>query len=91
MFKRRWLVFGRISSDEGFTISYGHKTLYYTDERGTFQIGYEDDRLFPASLCLTVPTGQVAKADRELILDRILRALEWDGRHPAVQSDPAGK
>jgi len=91
MFKRRWFVFGRISSDGGFTVSYGHRTVNYADERGIFQIGYEDDRLFPASLCLTVPAREVGQADTALILNRILRALEWDGHHPAVQSDPVGE
>ena len=47
MFKRNWLGLGRIHSDEGFSIGFGHRTVFYTDERGTFQIAYEDGLIFP--------------------------------------------
>jgi hypothetical protein len=82
MFKRNLLGLGRISSDEGFSVYYGNKTLYYTDQRGTLQIGYEDDLLFPSSLSGFASNCELSDSDRELILDRMLRALEWDG-HPA--------
>lgn len=82
MFRRNWLRLGRIRSDEGYSVHYGHKTLYYTDQRGTLQVGYEDNLLFPASLRWSESGGILAESDRALILDRMLRAVEWDG-HPA--------
>jgi hypothetical protein len=82
MFKRNWLGLGRIRSDEGFSVYYGHKTLYYADKRGTFQIGYEDDLLIPKSLSGFKSNCELSESDRALILERMLHALEWDG-HPA--------
>ena len=79
--RRKWLGLGRIYSDTGFLVYYGHRTLYYRDERGTF-VGYEDDLLFPTSLCLTNPMRQVPQSDKALIIERMLEALKWDG-HPA--------
>jgi hypothetical protein len=82
MFKRNWLGLGRIRSDEGFSVYYGHKTLYYVDRRGTLQIGYEDDLLLPYSVCWMKPNDILSEFERAVIFDRMLRALEWDG-HPA--------
>lgn len=84
MFKRNWLGFGRIRSDEGFSIWFGHRTVFYADERGTFEIGYEDGLIFPGSLSLTHPIRPVSEPDRALIVKRILSALEWDGHKPEV-------
>ena len=79
MFRRRWFGLGRIRSDEGFTVHYGHRTVYYSDERGEFQIGYEDGVLFP---------NAIPQDDRAVILNRVLRALEWDGHNPRVWTAP---
>lgn len=91
MFKREWPGFGRIRSDEGFSVYYGHKTLYYSDERGTFQVGYQDDLLFPDSLRLSEPTREIPVHDKALIIDRMLRALEWDGRRVTVWAGSPGE
>lgn len=84
MFKRGWLGFGRIRSDEGFTVQYGHKSVYYSDERGEFQIGYEDGLLFPDSLCQVRSVRKIPEVDKALILNRMLKALKWDGHNPRV-------
>ncbi len=81
MFKRDLLGLGRIRSDEGFSVYYGNKTLYYTDHSGTFQIGYEDGLLFPNSLRWLKSNIVLPKSDYSLILERMLQALEWDSRH----------
>jgi hypothetical protein len=86
IFRRKWLGLGRIYSDAGFLIYYGNRTLYYEDERGTFQIGYEDGLLFPTSLCLTNPIRQVPESDKVLIIERMLEALKWDGQPADVFS-----
>ncbi len=82
MFKRNFLGLGRIHSDDGFSVHYGNKTLYYTDQRGSLQIGYEDHLLFPSSMSGFASNCELSDSDRKLILERMLRALEWDG-HPA--------
>jgi hypothetical protein len=79
MFKRNWLGFGRIRSDEGFSVYSGHKTLYYSDQRGTLQIGYVDGLLFPESLSWVKSNRILSESYRALILDRMLRSLEGDG------------
>ncbi len=89
MFKRNLLGLGWIRSDEGFSVYYGNKTLYYTDQRGTLQIGYEDHLLFPSSLSGFASSRELSDADRELILDRMLRALEWDGHPARLRTSPS--
>ena len=82
MFKRNSLCLGRITSDEGFSVYYGHRALYYADERGTFEIGYEDGLLFPKSLSGFKSNCELSDTQRALVLERMLQALDWDG-HPA--------
>lgn len=91
MFKRGWLGFGKIRSDEGFVVYYGHKSVNYSDERGDFQIGYEDGLLFPDSAVQISdsvrqlrPIRKIPQDDKALIVSRILSALEWDGEKPRV-------
>jgi hypothetical protein len=84
MFKRNGAGVGKISSDDGFSVAYGHKTVLYTDQRGTFQIGYEDGLIFPDSLRLMDPIRPLSEPERTLIIERILSALEWDGQDVAV-------
>ncbi|WP_109488818.1 hypothetical protein [Occallatibacter savannae] len=84
MFRRRWLCFGRIISDEGFTVHYGHKIVCYSDERGEFQIGYEDGLLFADSICQVDPVKGIQEVDTILVLTRVLRALKWDGQEARV-------
>ena len=47
MFRKKFLQPNRIISDEGFTISFGRLSVYYTDERGRFEFPYEDGILVP--------------------------------------------
>lgn len=88
MFKRSWLGLGRIRSDEGFSVYYGHKALYYADQRGKFEIGYEDDLLFPTSLNWVRSNGVLSEPERALILGRMLQALEWDGHQARLFASP---
>jgi len=78
MFSRRWFELGRIRSDEGFWIGFGHKSIKYMDDRGEVIAGYEDGYLFP-DISRTGPPRQLIPApERDIIVDRIVRALEWD-------------
>ena len=84
MFKRRWFGLGGIRSDEGFKVSYSHKTVNYSDGRGEYQIGYEDGLLIPDSLRVIKQTREIREEEKSLILRRILSALEWDGHTPRI-------
>lgn len=59
------------------SVRYSHKSVYYSDERGEFQIGFEDGLLFPESLSMVKPVREIAEEDKALILDRVLQALKW--------------
>jgi hypothetical protein len=84
MFKRGWFGLGRIRSDEGYTVHYGHGSLFYTDERGTFGIGYEDGMLFPDQVKWEGPNGPLSESERDQVLKRMLEALEWDGHSARI-------
>ncbi len=83
MFKRRWKWFGKLVSDEGYTLAYGNRTITYSDERGSFQFGLEDGLLF-------LPPHQVAgepvtltQSEVEELVARVIRGIESEGH--AVQ------
>jgi hypothetical protein len=88
MFKRRWFGLGRIRSDEGYTVHYGHRTLFYTDERGTFDIGCEDGMLFSDHVKWAGPNGPLSESERDQILQKMLKALEWDGHSARIWRRP---
>jgi len=84
MFRRGWFGLGRLRSDEGFSIAYGHKALRYFDEHGEVQAGFEDGYLFPDIFRVGTPLMRITGPDRDKILDRMVRALEWDGQSVQV-------
>jgi hypothetical protein len=75
MFKRRWIWFGPLISDEGFTISFSHRTVLYTDPRGTFAFGYEDGLISPTLFQVSGDPWTSNQADLDVMMDRILRGL----------------
>ena len=50
MFRRCWIWFGKLISDEGFSLAYGNRSITYSDERGSYQFGFEDGFLSPRPL-----------------------------------------
>jgi hypothetical protein len=84
MFRRRWIWFGKLISDEGFTLSYGNKSVTYADNRGSFQFGFEDGFLFPAPHQVAGEPVTLSQSDLHAILERITRAIESEGHDVQV-------
>ncbi|MGD0648073.1 MAG: hypothetical protein ABR971_08770 [Acidobacteriaceae bacterium] len=79
MLKRRWRFFGKLRSDEGCWITYGNKSVRYHDERGEFELGFEDDWLFPDILQKSGYPIKLTDFEKTQILDRVLDGLRSDG------------
>ena len=79
MFKRRWIWFGRLVSDEGFALSYGHNSVRYSDDRGTFEFGFEDGFLFPIPFRVPDNPERPNQAQLEKIIDRVVRGIRAEG------------
>ena len=86
MFKRRWLWFGELISDEGFTLRYGNRSVTYTDQRGSFEFGWEDGLLFPTPKQLTGKPLRLEQPDLDAMIDRIARGLRSEGHEVPVHS-----
>jgi hypothetical protein len=83
MFTRNWFGLGPIKASEGFRVSYGHKSVYYRDERGRFELGYEDQFLFPGVRPM-MPGCVLSTSEQALILERVCEALVWDGHRVEI-------
>lgn len=79
MFKRRWLWFGPLDSDEGFSLSFSHMTVLYTDPRGTFAFGFEDGLLSPTPFQVSGDPWATNKAELDAMMDRVIRGLRSQG------------
>jgi hypothetical protein len=80
VFKRKWRWFGPLISDEGFNVSYAHKTVVYRDDRGSFEFGFEDGYVFPGSLFQTAGDPvKLSRAEADEIVDRVVRWVRADG------------
>jgi hypothetical protein len=66
MFKKRWPWLGKLVSDEGFEISFGHKTLYYQDNHGktSYQVSGQ-------AVALT-------QAEIDQMVERVVRGITWE-------------
>jgi hypothetical protein len=88
MFRRSWIWFGKLVSDEGFCLSYGNKTIIYEDERGKFQFGWEDGFLFPAPHQLSGDPVTLNEDKTEQIMQRIVRGIESEGHLVKIFARP---
>lgn len=86
MFRRRWIWFGKLMSDEGFSLAYGHRTITYTDERGSYQFGLEDGFLFPRPFQVGGKPRSLNQSELDEIVGRVIRGIESEGH--AVQVHP---
>jgi hypothetical protein len=86
MFKRRWIWFGKLISDEGFHLSYCHKSINYSDNRGTFQFGLEDGLLFPTPFQISGERIQLTQLEINQIIERIIRGIRSEGHDVQVDS-----
>jgi hypothetical protein len=64
MIRRRWGWLGKLVSDEGFEIYFGHKSVSYSDTRGTFEFGFE------------VPLNQ---CEVDQMVERVVEGIQEDG------------
>ena len=79
MFRRRWIWFGKLISDEGFTLAYGHKSITYSDERGSFIFGLEDGYLFPTPFQKLNEKAEVSQSELRQIVERVIRGIRSEG------------
>lgn len=86
MFKRRWIWFGELVSDEGFALKYGNKTVTYRDERGSFEFGLEDGLLFPKPRQVAGRPIVLDQSQLKVVIDRITRGLRSEGHDIEVYS-----
>jgi len=89
--KRRLKWLGPLVSDEGFSLHFGYKGIYYTDERGTFGFSWEGNELIPKPWQeINVPyklRGNPALLDQQqlsVIVGRIIRGALFDDREIEV-------
>jgi hypothetical protein len=80
MFKRRWIWFGELVSDEGFTLRHANRTVRYTDERGSFEFGFEDGFLFPSAFQVAGEPTTLNQSELDEIIDRVIRGIRSEGR-----------
>jgi len=86
MFKRRWKWFGRLVSDEGFDLSYGHRSVTYRDKRGAFEFGFEDGFLFPPPSQVGGEPVVLTRLEIEEIVNHVLSGIRWEGNRVEVYS-----
>jgi hypothetical protein len=79
MFKRRWIWFGKLVSDEGFTLAYGNKSITYSDNRGSFEFGFEDGFLFPTPHQLAGQQAPLSETDIDAMIERIISGIRSEG------------
>jgi hypothetical protein len=84
MFKRRWIWFGKLRSDEGFDLAYGHRTITYSDHRGAFEFPFEDEFLFPDPRQVQGVPMQLNATDAKQMTERVLDGSRFDGHHVEI-------
>ena len=83
MFKRKWKWFGKLVSDEGFTLAYAHKSINYSDDRGTFEFPLEDGLLVPTPFQVAGEAVSLNQSEINQMVERIVRGIKSEGN--AVQ------
>ncbi len=79
MFKRRWKYFGALKSDDGAELKLGHKSVRYSDERGSFEFGCEDGYLFPSVRQIAGSPIHLNERELSIMLERVMSGLKSDG------------
>jgi hypothetical protein len=82
MFRRGFFGLGAIQSDEGFSISLKDGIITYKDDHGEIWVPFENGEIFTEQLYIAGSPSNVVTdvEDRNMIADRVLRAMEWDGK-----------
>jgi len=86
MFRRRWIWFGKLQSDEGFSLSYGNRSVTYSDERGSFEFGLEDGFLFPTPKQVSGKAVSLGRSELDAMMERVMRGIRSEGHAVEVYS-----
>jgi hypothetical protein len=84
MFKRRWIWFGKIISDEGFTLAYGNRSITYGDDRGSFEFGLEGGLLFSPPFQRTGEHLLLSEPEVDEMVERVVRGIIAEGHEVQV-------
>ena len=76
MFRKRWPWLGKLVSDEGFQISFAHKSVYYHDPRGTFEFGYEDGLLSETPYQVSGQTVSLSQPEIDQMVERVVKGIK---------------
>lgn len=76
MFRKRWPWLGKLVSDEGFQISFAHKSVYYHDPRGTFEFGYEDGLLSETPYQVSGQTVSLSQPEIDQMVERVVMGIK---------------
>jgi hypothetical protein len=86
MFRRQWIWFGKLVSDEGFALGYGNKSITYSDARGSFEFGLEDGFLFPKPKQVAGKPVYLDQSELDAMIDRVVRGIRSEGHAVQVYS-----
>lgn len=86
MFRRRWIWFGKLVSDEGFSLAHGNRCVTYGDERGSYEFGFEDGLLFPRPFQVAGEPRLLNQSEVDEMVDRIVRGIKSEGLAVQVYS-----
>lgn len=70
---------GKLISDEGFEITFGHKSVYYRDSRGKFVFGYEDCYLFMPPRQIEGTAVSLSEADIDRMTECVMSGIRYEG------------
>jgi hypothetical protein len=87
MFKRRWIWFGDLVSDEGFHLNYGDRSITYTDERGSFEFGLDGGVLLPNFAQVAGERVALDQQQVDVMIDRVIRGIRSEGNEVKLYSE----
>jgi hypothetical protein len=76
MFRKRWPWLGKLVSDEGFEISFAHKSVYYHDSRGKFELGYEDGLLSATPYQVAGQAVSLSPSEIDQMVERVVMGIK---------------
>jgi len=79
MFKRKFVGFGPLVSDEGFALTFGHRSIYHNDGRGKFELPFEDGFLFAKVYQITGEPVCLSPAEVDEVVERVASGIRFVG------------
>jgi len=97
MFRRQWKWFGKLISNEGFSLAHGNKATTYIDHRGSFEFAYEDGFVFLPPHQVRGKPVSLAEAEINSMVEHVLSGIRFEGhiaevfqKHNAVPEPKRG-